>query len=305
MINDNKVSIAIPATTANLGPGFDCIGMAIDIWNSIEIEPSKSPGVEVNGEGAEELPTGTTNLIYSSATALFNHVGMNPPKLLIKCQNNIPLERGLGSSAAAIVGGLLAANYLSGEQLSESEILTLARNIEGHSDNVTPALLGGTQIIVSDDPEFITAPIEIAIPLKLVIFIPEFKINTQSSRNVLPDKVSHADAIYNVSRVALLINALTGNRPHDLPISTRDRLHQPYRGKLFPSMDLLLDAAIDANALGSFLSGSGPSVIAFTDGHAMTIAYEMAEIARKANIPGEIIISKPTTEKAHLINSIK
>lgn len=305
MINDDKVAIAVPATTANLGPGFDCIGMSLDIWNRVEMQASKDPKVEVIGQGAEELPTGITNLIYSSAIAVFNHIGMNPPELSIKCQNNIPLERGLGSSAAAIVGGLLAANHLSGEQLSESEILTLARNIEGHPDNVTPALLGGTQIIVSDNSELITAPIEIAVHLKLVIFVPEFKINTQSSRKVLPTKVSHEDALYNVSRVALLINALTGNRPHDLLISTQDRLHQTYRRKLFPAMDLLLEAAINGNALGSFLSGSGPSVIAFTDGQEMTIAYEMAEIARKANIPGEVIISKPTTEKAHLINPTK
>ena len=297
----NKVTVLVPAATANLGPAFDCLGMALDIWNRIHVEAGKGPEVRIQGEGAEKLPTGKTNLVYRSALHLFDNVGVNPPPLYIECHNLIPLERGLGSSAAAIVGGLMAANHLANQTLSREQLLLLAEELEGHPDNVTPALLGGAQIVVQGEAELLTSPVEISSNLKAVLYVPEDTIGTKEARAVLPSKVSREDAIYNMGRVALLVNALAGGRQQDLRVGTQDRLHQPYRVKLFPAMKVIIQAALNAGALGAFVSGSGPAVLALTSGQEMTVAYEMAEAARKANATGEIRITSPTTKGAHIL----
>ncbi|MSQ15971.1 MAG: homoserine kinase [Dehalococcoidia bacterium] len=304
--------VRAPATTANLGPGFDCLGMALGLWNELEVLPAaagrpRTPAVEVLGEGAGELAADGDNLVYRSMAFLFSEAGREMPPLRLRCHNQIPLKRGLGSSAAAIAGGLVAANALCGQAFDAKSLLEMAATLEGHPDNVAAAVLGGFQLVVSmelrsgEERRLYTAPIGIPADLHAVLFIPEFRMATSEARAVLPASYSREDAVFNMGRAALLVAGLATNHLEYLSIGTQDRLHQPYRQKLFPAMKLLFQAARDAGALGVFLSGSGSTVLALTKGREMTVAYEMAEAARQAGVVGEVKITQPTAKGAHVV----
>ena len=268
----------------------------------MELVRSK-PHVEVDGEGSAELPSDRSNLVYHSAVHLFQEVDSSFQDLFVSCHNKIPVKRGLGSSASAIVGGLVAANDLVGNPLTEYDILLMAVELEGHPDNVTAALFGGARIVVPGKQGIITSAVTIPQDLNVVLYIPENAISTVEARSVLPDKVSYEDAVFNMGRVALLVNALSGDRVQDLSVGTEDRLHQPYRQNLFPAMRLIIREALKAGALGAFVSGSGSTVLAFARGREMSIAYEMAEAARKANAPGRTIITSPSDKGAYVVKN--
>ena len=301
------VRVKAPATTANMGPGYDCLGMALDVWNTIEIEvlDSGEPVVEVTGEGAGELGTGRDNLVYRSMEFLFQDAGQEMPLIRIRCDNAIPLARGMGSSAAAIAGGLVAANAICSQDYTPNDLLEMAATIEGHPDNVAAAVLGGMQLVISDKTEegsrLYTVPINVPSELHAVVFVPQVRIATGDARAVLPEKVTMADAVHNMGRVGLLVASMTTNHPEYLAIATQDLLHQPYRQPLFPAMKVIFKAALDAGALGVFLSGSGSTVLALTQGREMTVAYEMAEAARQASVEGNVRVTQPTVRGAHLI----
>ena len=302
----NQIKVRVPATTANLGPGFDCLGMALDLWNELVVEVADGPAVSVQGEGAGDLPTDPNNLVYKAMEHLFKTVGTDMPGLKLHCVNEIPLKRGLGSSAAAIVGGLVAADLLLGQSgggkrpsLSKHELLDLAADLEGHPDNVAAALLGGIQLVARENRALLSAPVPVPEELRAVLFVPEMTIVTEEARAVLPSRVSMEDAVYNMGRVALLVQALATGSLENLSFATGDRLHQPYRQALFPAMKLIFSAARDAGALGVFLSGSGSTILALTAGREMTVAYEMAEAARRANVAGTVKITRPTPQGAH------
>ena len=289
-----------------MGPGFDCLGMALDLWNSLEVIPAADLAgnghlVEVTGHGAEELAVDSSNLIYRSMRFLFQEAGQDLPPVSLRCHNEIPLARGLGSSAAAIAGGLVAANALCGGAFTAKDLLEMAATMEGHPDNVAAAVLGGLQLVLSDESLLYTAPIATPPELQVVLFVPELRIATEDARAVLPSHISVADAVHNTSRIALLVAGMATNHPEYLRLATEDRLHQPYRLPLFPAMKVIFAAARDAGALGVFLSGSGSTVLALTQGREMTVAYEMAEAARQANVAGEVQITKPTLQGAHLV----
>ena len=301
-MNIKPVKIVVPATTANLGPGFDCLGMALELWNIVDVQPaseSRQSRVLVQGEGAGELPHDQTNLVYRAMESLWRHTGKLMPPLEIRCNNQIPLQRGLGSSAAAIVGGLVAANNALDKPLDDNTLLELAVELEGHADNVSAALLGGLRLVGMEEGQRFTIPITIPSDIGVVLFVPEMAIATEEARSILPNTVSREDAVYNVTRVAMLINALVTGRMEDLRHGTKDRLHQPYRQKLFPGMNGIFAAALVGGALGVFLSGSGSSIVALTQGREMTLAYEMAEAARRAGVEGLVRITKPTAQGAH------
>ena len=306
----NTIRIAAPATTANLGPGYDCLGMALDIWNTVEVEPlpdGATPSVNVSGEGAGELEAGPGNLVYRSMEFLYRELGRSMPPLRVHCENDIPLARGLGSSAAAIAGGLAAANALSGSEFAPRDLLEMAATIEGHPDNVAAAVMGGLQLVVTiahdtGESTLYTVPVSVPAELHAVVFIPETRIATADARAVLPQQLSVADAVHNMARVALLVAGMATNHPEYLAIATQDKLHQPYRQPLFPAMKLLMKAAMDAGALGAFLSGSGSTVLALTQGREMTVAYEMAEAARQASVEGTVKVTRPTALGAHLVS---
>ena len=300
------VRVKAPATTANLGPGYDCLGLALDVWNTLEVETfdDGEPVVEVLGEGARELATGRDNLVYRSMEFLFREAGQEMPVVRIRCENDIPLARGMGSSAAAIAGGLVAANAICSQDFTANDLLEMAATIEGHPDNVAAAVMGGMQLVVVDHTEdgrkLYTVPVNVPPELRAVVFIPDVRIATEDARAVLPEKISMADAVHNMGRVGLLVASMVTNHPEYLAIATQDRLHQPYRQPLFPAMKVIFKAALDAGALGVFLSGSGSTVLALTQGREMTVAYEMAEAARQACVEGNVRVTKPTVRGAHV-----
>ena len=302
------IRVKAPATTANMGPGYDCLGLALDIWNTLEIEVLKGgePVVEVTGEGADELGTGRDNLIYRAMEFLFQDVGEDMPAVRINCDNAIPIARGMGSSAAAIAGGLVAANYLCSQEYTANDLLEMAATIEGHPDNVAAAVLGGMQLVIMDQTDegnrLYTVPLNVPPELHAVVFVPQVRISTKDARAVLPEKVSMADAVHNMGRVGLLVAAMATNHPEYLTVATQDRIHQPYRQPLFPAMKVIFQAALDAGAMGVFLSGSGSTVLALTKGREMTVAYEMAEAARQASVEGNVSVTQPTVRGAHLID---
>ena len=301
----NAIRVAAPATTANLGPGYDCLGMALDIWNTIQVEPlpeGEEPKVGVSGEGAGELESGTGNLVYRSMEFLFRELGRTMPPVRVDCDNEIPLARGLGSSAAAIAGGLAAANALAEGEFSPRELLEMAATIEGHPDNVAAAVMGGLQLVVTQESTLYSVPVSVPTEMHAVVFIPDVRIATADARAVLPQHLSVADAVHNMARVALLVAGMATNHPEYLAVATQDKLHQPYRQPLFPAMKLLMKAANDAGALGAFLSGSGSTVLALTRGREMTVAYEMAEAARQASVEGTVKVTQPTALGAHLVS---
>ena len=301
------IRVKAPATTANMGPGYDCLGLALDVWNTLEIEVLKGgePVVEVTGEGADELGTGRDNLIYRAMEFLFQDVGEDMPAVRINCDNAIPIARGMGSSAAAIAGGLVAANYLCSQEYTANDLLEMAATIEGHPDNVAAAVLGGMQLVIMDQTDegnrLYTVPLNVPPELHAVVFVPQVRISTKDARAVLPEKVSMADAVHNMGRVGLLVAAMATNHPEYLTVATQDRIHQPYRQPLFPAMKVIFQAALDAGAMGVFLSGSGSTVLALTKGREMTVAYEMAEAARQASVEGNVSVTQPTVRGAHLI----
>ena len=295
------VKLRVPATTANLGPGFDCLGMALDIWNQFELRTSEIPVLRVKGEGADSLSAGRDNLVYRAAERYFLEMGLAVPSLSITCRNQIPLARGLGSSSSAIVGGLLAASAVAEAKGQDLDLIwRLAVEMEGHPDNVTPALFGGCQVVVRDQETLLHAQVPFPEDLHAVIFIPDTPMPTEKARSILPPQVSREDAVYNTGRVAMLVNALATGRLEYLKVATQDRLHQPFRQALMPATRFLFRSALDAGALGVFLSGAGPTVLALTQGRELTVAYEMTDMANKAKLLGQVRITKPIMQGAHI-----
>ena len=283
-----------------MGPGFDCLAMALDVWNTVTVDLD-AEGIVVNGEGKDELPTDQNNLVHRSFRIPFEHAGRTAPRARIVCDNRIPLARGLGSSAAAAVAGLVAGNELCGRPLDRARILDHAAALEGHPDNVSAAVFGGCQIVVQDNGRLTTSGVPVDGNLRAVVFVPDERMPTDEARAVLDARVDRSDAVYNMGRVALLVAALaTGDSTH-LATATQDRLHQPARQAMYPAMKNIFRAALNAGALGVFLSGAGSSVLALARGRETTIGYEMAEAASKTGVHGAFIVTEPTTTGAHVV----
>ena len=296
----SSVTVEVSATTANMGPGFDCLAMALDIWNSLRIDVGQS-GFEVSGEGSDTLPRDRSNLVYRCFCVPFAEAGEPVPIVRVVCENRIPLGRGLGSSAAAVVGGLVAGNELCGKPLSQERLLELAIEVEGHPDNAAAALLGGCQIVVQAEEGLVTASVPIPGNLRAVVFIPDMPMPTEEARDLLTPDVERSDAVYNVGRAALLVRAFaTGDLAH-LTTATEDRLHQPARQAIFPAMNNIFRAALSAGARGVFLSGAGSSVLALATDREVTIGYEMADAAAKSGVGGRVEITTPTSSGARVV----
>jgi len=298
----DSVTVHVPATTANLGPGFDCLGMALDIFNTVAVRQSHTFSLAIEGEGQDTLPHNEDNLVYRSLCAVYAEVGAQVPPLSIWCQNVIPLARGLGSSAAAIVGGITAANLLLGEPLSPAQVAKLAAKLEGHPDNTTPAVYGGCQVVVNAEGEIVHAAIPLPAELQMVLFIPNLTTATEMARAILPPVVSRTDAVFNLGRVALLVDALVTGRLELLKIATQDRLHQPARKVLFPLQDEIFAAALGAGAWGAFLSGAGPTILALATEQASAVAEAMMQVARRAAISAETRITSLSPRGARATN---
>jgi homoserine kinase len=286
---------------ANLGPGFDCLGVALDIYNQVALERSDKTTLAISGEGSNNLPLSKDNKIFQSIAAFYQQIGKPMPGLFISSHNNIPLARGLGSSAAAVAGGLVAANLLEGQPLNEEEILPLAVQLEGHADNVAPALFSGGQLVIKEGDRWLHFPIPLPTDLKVVLFIPDFEMPTEKARAILTPEVTREDAVYNLGRVALLMLSLATGRLDYLNLATQDKLHQPQRQMLFPAMGDIFKSALEAGALGVFLSGAGPTIAALTTEKAQAISEAMKTTAPKTGIDGKIRIAQPSLTGAHQV----
>ncbi|HEU4798713.1 MAG TPA: homoserine kinase [bacterium] len=255
------VRVRVPATTANFGPGFDVIGVALALYNEVEVEPAKSTEVEIAGEGEESLAATSSNLVARAAEevvrAAHRQTGFH-----IRCRNRIPLARGLGSSAAAIAGGLVAANTALGNPLPAEEILDLAWKMEGHPDNVAAALFGGVVLVDASEGRIAWTRIIPKWDAVIVVAVPEFSVATMEARTVLPARVPLRDAVSNIGYTAQLVAAMLTGQVDLLRTALDDTLHQPYRRALVPGMDGVFEAARNAGAYGAVLSGSGPSILA-------------------------------------------
>lgn len=256
------IKVRVPATSANIGPGFDCLGVALNLYNTFCFEEIKE-GLVI--EGCCKEFSNEDNLIYVSMMKCFEKLGYKPEGIKIIIEDDIPASRGLGSSAACIVGGVIGANEIAGGILSKEEILKLATEIEGHPDNVAPALLGGMTVAIQDENDIHYSKINVAEGLKFYAMIPDFKLSTKESREVLPKKIPYKDGVFNVGRVALLITALTNGEFNLLKTSCDDRLHQIYRGKLMKDFDIIKEKCQDFGCLGMFLSGAGPTLMALAE----------------------------------------
>lgn len=303
------VKVRIPGTTANCGPGFDSVGIACTIYNSLELSVSEASGltIEVSGEGAGAIPHSEKNIVWQAARVVFTQVGFVYGGIRIRMDNAIPLARGLGSSAAAIVGGLVAANAISGNQLTRQQLFELATEMEGHPDNVAPALFGGiTLSTVAAGSEGSSQAHHLRFlppaPLSMIVAVPDFTLSTRASRQVLPQTVSLQDAVFNVSRTAILIGALCKGEFQHLQYALEDKLHQPYRQKLVPGMPEVFQAALANGALGAAISGAGPCLIAFAVSRETAIGDAMVAAFGRHQIKAGYHVLSIDPDGAKIIN---
>jgi homoserine kinase len=277
-------TVTVPATTANLGPGFDCIGAALTLYNEFQFTRLESTPealvINAIGEEYQKVTTDDSNLVYQAFVKFYQHLEQTPPPVQIDIKLGVPLARGLGSSATAIVGGLLGANLLCGEILSESQVTELAIALEGHPDNVVPALLGGCRLAatgLTQESSWEICEIPWSDDVIPVVAIPNFELSTQEARRVLPTEVSRADAIFNTAHLGLLLRGLQTGREDWLRAALQDRLHQPYRKALIQGYDAVNQAVVAAGAYGMVISGAGPTLLALTNkSQAESVATAMA-----------------------------
>ncbi|ESA35012.1 homoserine kinase [Leptolyngbya sp. Heron Island J] len=279
--------VTVPATTANIGPGFDCLGAALTLHNHFTFTPADRLTITITGKEAARLSTGPDNLVYKSYEAFYNQINKPTPPVHIDIDLHVPLARGLGSSSTAIVGGLVGANLLAGSPLNQHQLATLATQLEGHPDNVVPALLGGCQLAVYGT----NGPLTICqIPwhesIVPVVAIPDFELATVDARRVLPASYSRADAIFNTAHLGLLTQALTAGKGDWLKTALCDRIHQPYRKTLIPNYDDIHASALATGAWGLVISGAGPTLLALTSPEAVpTVCRTLGSAWQLANIP--------------------
>jgi homoserine kinase len=280
-----KVTVTIPASSANLGPGFDCLGLALNLYNHVTLTAVSTPThhITVIGTDAHKVATDQSNLVYQSAERLFERVGKRPDNYHIHQQNNIPVGSGLGSSSTAILGGLFGANALIGNPYTRETLLEIATEIEGHPDNVAPAVYGGLVLGVPYNGRLHIEQFRTPA-MQVVIIMPDFHLLTSEARAALPAQVNLKDAVYNIARVGLLIRALETAVYDKLAIAMQDKLHQPFRIPLIPGMQNAIQAAHNAGAKAVALSGAGPSMIAFAPQNHDAIATAATRAFAKANL---------------------
>jgi homoserine kinase len=306
MSDRGVVRVRVPASTANLGPGFDALGMALALYNEIEVEVTGiGLTLVVEGEGAERLQAlGMQNLVARAVTGTLEKLGQRADGLRVRMVNRIPLSRGLGSSSAAALGGVAAAAALGGASLAPEEMLDLALPLEGHPDNITPALLGGLTVATVVDGKVRCVKFPVPEGLSAVAVIPEFHLSTAKARRALPPTVPRADAVFNVGRVALLLGAMQAGRLDLLREAVQDRLHQPYRAPLVPGMQEVLAEGEAAGALACFLSGAGPTLLALVTGDGTAVGERMAACwNERAGVTARVLVLPIDREGLRILES--
>lgn len=310
-----KLSVKVPATTANLGSGFDCLGMALPLYNTITIEETVLPGtgIEINvlNDGVSEddfltehIPMDENSIIYKAVELLYNSIGQSPSELKITVQSQIPIARGLGSSASVIVGGLLAANELLGRPADEVALLSIATEVEGHPDNVTPAIVGGLVLSSQeDDGSIVYRKLDWPEEWSITVCIPDYELSTDISRSVLPKEVPMADAVFNAKRLGMFVQAIHTKDAELMKLALQDKLHQPYRMKLVPGLDKISEnLRHEENVLGCVLSGAGPSIIIISHKNGLDrIKSIVKETWEDMNVKVEIMTLPVENEGARIV----
>ncbi|HEY9725597.1 MAG TPA: homoserine kinase [Chroococcales cyanobacterium] len=310
----STVTVTVPATTANLGPGFDCIGAALTLYNQFKFtrldlsssgqeKETEVVRIAVTGAEADRVDTSADNLVYKAFSTFYQHLSQTPPPVQIEIELGVPLARGLGSSATAIVGGLVGANELAGKPLDTEAVMKLAIAMEGHPDNVVPALVGGCRLAATGE-DVLKAWEICEIPwhseIVPVVVIPDFELSTQQARSVLPAQISRADAIFNIAHLGLLVRGLEMGRGDWLQTALQDKLHQPYRQALIPGYDAVRSAALATGAYGMAISGAGPTLIALVNtASATTVAAAMVDAWKAQGTSAQEHVLKIDGQGAH------
>eukprot|EP00908_Phaeocystis_cordata_P024096 Transcript_6570.p2 GENE.Transcript_6570~~Transcript_6570.p2 ORF type:complete len:396 (+),score=132.31 Transcript_6570:91-1188(+) len=316
----HRLELMVPATTSNLGPGFDCMALALDMHNHIVIERADSFSMDIKGEGEWTLSRTEDNLIVKSAAKALSVLGKPLPPLRIVCNNAVPPRRGLGSSSAAVVAGFAAGLALGSKPLQAPATKKLLMNLAAAEEDgdarkrharVAPCVYGGFQLSFEDEVQWVTQRVEVPKGLQLVLFIPEDEASTARAREILPKGLSYADTIHNISRAAMLVNCFATAQLSPLRFAMEDALHQQHRARLFPHCEPIIEAALKAGAHGAFLSGTGPTVIALTGGDqgiadvgsdtmsqflAEAVSEEVLEAARRCGVRGSVHIAQPALD---------
>jgi homoserine kinase len=299
-----RVHVRVPATSANLGPGFDALGLALALHNEVTAVEAETVTVTIQGEGAGRLPSGADNVVARGVRQAYAAAGRSFRGVALTCVNRVPPARGLGSSAAAWVGGLVAGNALLGSPLPREALLALAAGAEGHPDNVAAALLGGLTVSCAlDDGQVVALALPVPGTVRWVVLVPEVTSATAEARAVLPESVPRADAVFNVQRVCLLLAALQTSRLDAVGAALDDRLHQPYRRRLFPWMPAVAEAARAAGALGCVLSGAGPSLLAAVRDDGGVVARAMERALQSEGMQGRARALAVDTEGAVVVST--
>lgn len=289
----HRAEFTVPASTANLGPGFDSFGFALDVWNRVTVTRADKFSMVVHGEGEDRLDRSKDNLVVRMTEKVLQSLDKEMPPLHFECHNAVPPTRGMGSSSAALVAGLAAGLALGGKDLSSPAtkklLLQLSANEEGHADNVAPAIYGGFQIAFCHDGHWISQKVSIPEGLQCVLFIPDDEMKTTEARAVLPEFISRQDATFNIARAAMLVNCFSTSQFDPMRMAMQDALHQQYRSHMFP-FEPIIKEALEAGAHGAFLSGAGPTVLAITGGVGIgdvgsdTMSQFLAEVVSEAMV---------------------
>ncbi|MBM3214759.1 homoserine kinase [Candidatus Poribacteria bacterium] len=293
-VSHPKIVVQVPASTSNLGSGFDTLGMALQIHSRYTFAVWDGEGlchITASGLNSDEIPRDSTNLAYRAYRSLYELAGLDPPPVAIHIVNGIPLERGLGGSASAILAGLLASNAWVSEPVPIQQVLQLATRLDGHADNVAASLYGGLRVACRDGERVHSLPVECSDDLQIVIAIPKVRVPTAAARSVLPPSIPLQDAVFNIGRVALLVAAFATREYRHLAAGMEDRVHQTYREALVPEMREAFTAAREAGAWAAALSGSGPTIAAFCIGAAEEVAEAMRSTFARARIDATIHIT--------------
>ena len=301
-----RVTIRVPATTSNLGPGFDALGMALNLYNELTLELHDAPGdpvIDIEGEGAQTLPRTRENMTLRAVNAVL--AGRASGRLALRCVNRIPLARGLGSSAAAVVAGVMAGNLILGKAtLTDAQLIEYATTLEGHPDNAAPAILGGLVVCAKSQDTLHTLALKPHEALRAVVCIPDFELPTSKARAVLPHTYLRQDAVDNVARALILSSALEHGHWDRLPLAMEDRFHQPYRATLVKGLKAVIKAANGAG-LGACLSGAGPTMLALGPaGPALEkAAAAMRGAFKEAGVESRTLVLK-VSKGAHLVERL-
>lgn len=311
-----KVSVKVPATSANIGPGFDTMGVAFPLYNTITIEETVMPGSGVLIELVsdfnykdkallETVPLDENSIIYKAVELLYNYIGQTPAELKITVDSHIPMTRGLGSSSSVIVGALMAANELLGRPADEAALLSIATEIEGHPDNVVPAILGGMLYAsVQDDGSVMYRKLPWPDEWKITACVPDFELSTDIARSVLPKDVPMKDAIFNAQRMAMFVDAVYNKDAGLMKIALQDKLHQPYRFNLMPGLEKIMqELKFEDNVLGCVLSGAGSTILLITQNNGADRAKSIVKnIWNDLNVNVDIYDFAVDLEGAQVIN---